>query len=145
MKIVQSRLQGIVYRMKGAFYSLVTLALTFSIGILFGYELNLESFNLYLILLISFPLALTLWLAIFNFGKVKIDEYSIEINDRYVIYSNFGEKVILSVSDIEGYKVSGFMNKLLSVYGSNSKIEFELGLFNKRQQNEILSCLQDKC
>ena len=142
MKITQSRAQGFVYRVKYSLYSVALFVIVVVVFRLFGAQApSSEYYYLNLATGLLAPVTITLWLLLLNSGKARIDEYSIEFSEEGITFRRMGEMTRLLSGEVSGYKVTGFMFKRLVIRGKKSNIAFELSLFTKRQQSEIMACL----
>ena len=102
-----------------------------------------RSMYLYIAAMLSLPIAVTLWLLLLNSGKSRIDECFIEIKDSGIEFQNVTEAAFISSEEMVSYKVSGLFLKSVTIKGRKSRVVFELDLFSKDQQRQILQRLDE--
>lgn len=139
MKFIQTRLQGVIFRSKRlAIQISLPLSLYLTLAYIFKAPQETEALEIYLLGLCLIPVLTTLWLLIFNSGKGKVDEYSLEFTDSHIIYRSLYGNVIIPVSDKLSIKTHGKPPKSISITGNNHSAHIDLILFSPQQRKEIL-------
>lgn len=139
MKFIQTRLQGVIFRLKRlAIQVSLPLSLYLALAYIFKAPQKTEVLEMYLLGLGLIPVLTTLWLIIFNSGKGKVDEYSLEFTDTHIIYRSLYGNIIIPMSDKLSIKTHGNPPKSISITGHNHSAHVDLNLFSPQQRKEIL-------
>lgn len=139
MKFTQSRLQGVIFRFKRLTIQIsLFLFLYLTLVYIFKAPPKIEALKIHLLGLCLLPVLTTLWLSIFNSGKGKVDEYSLEFTDSHITYRSLYGNTIIPMSDKLSIKTQGKPPNSISITGDNHSAHIDLNLFSPQQRKEII-------
>jgi len=141
----QSRMQGLINRFIKIFGVFIFIVL---IPYLFAYffkEKRPVFDEVELLILISIPTLITIWLVIFNSGKSKVSECEIELSDSGITFNSYGEIKKILWSELLSLKFGYGFTILVIIRGKDdSKIVFDYFAFSKKQRQQIFKMIREK-
>ncbi|MDE3270931.1 hypothetical protein [Pseudoalteromonas sp. G4] len=142
MVFVQSRIQGVKFR-------IYTYIMKFGLPLLIPFIVSMvkgeKTFALqYLCFLLIVAVLVSVWLMLFNSGKSKIVEYSLELNSDGIHLTEFGKTKSVLWNDYAGYSVGGLPKTVSIKTPLNGELEFGYFVFSQGQRNRIFEALKFK-
>lgn len=98
----------------------------------------------YLCFLLIVAVLVSVWLMLFNSGKSKIVEYSLELNSDGIHLTEFGKTKSVLWNDYAGYSVGGLPKTVSIKTPLNGELEFGYFVFSQGQRNRIFEALKFK-
>lgn len=143
MKIEQTRLQGLIFRLSESVPSILVMLVMLVLLAVLGRDLPEDFIGFYLAGLLVLPILVTLWLAAFNSGKSKIDEYLLSIGSESIVFRSLTNSGLIKTSDFQGYELIGVWPKTIRIKGRENNIEFSELLFSPNQIMQIKEMLNE--
>ncbi|WP_444901997.1 hypothetical protein ACJJIG_02480 [Microbulbifer sp. SSSA007] len=137
MKVVQTRVQGLIYRLDNLVLSLIGICLVSISMVFFGKDIPQNYIKFYVTGLFIIPIGVTVWLAVFNSGKSKVEEYSFLITEDAIVFRSLLGSDYMPISEYKDYVVKGWWPMTICIIGSESSIEFSQSVFSAKQINKI--------
>ncbi|BFM13626.1 hypothetical protein R50072_37790 [Simiduia litorea] len=143
MKVVQTRIQGLIFRLSESVPSVLLMLIMLVALAFLGRDLPKDFAGFYLAGLLVLPIGVTLWLAAFNSGKSKIDEYSLSIENGSIVFRGLTKSGFVMVSDFQDYEGNGVWPKTFRIKGREKNIEFSELVFSPSQILQIKEVLNE--
>jgi ABC-type multidrug transport system fused ATPase/permease subunit len=98
-----------------------------------------------LIVILLFPLVVTLWLLIFNRGEGKVETFSITIKEEGITIRTYGNLKEVSWDSFTGFKISRWFPKSVKILRiQKENIEFSYYALSSDQRSELFEILRSK-
>lgn len=137
MKVVQTRIQGLIYRLDSLAPSLIVVCLTLIVVEFMGRDIPQYYTQFYVAGLFIIPIGVTIWLAVFNSGKSKVEEYSFSVTEDAIVFHSLTKSGYMPIPEYKSYVVKGWWPKTICIIGSKSSIKFSQSVFSEKQINQI--------